>query len=296
MTAHHLLRGLIAVSILYGPISMMGAAKTQILTEPTEVQGLPCQGKVELSDNGRIVCCTLSRDYTVAGYSLPAGTTVRFSRSSQVESFILGKQAAIEGFILPAGSEMRIGWAYTCMLFGDAVIRGVSLPAGSTIFFKTPKGWESEVPNTWHCWLPKNTMIQGHLCSSKEDGCGVIFYPSGKLRAAGLAKDEEIDGVPCTSSHNPFRMGMRVIFYGLDVRAWFYESGHLAQGMVSRACRIGGRNFKPGDIVCLTPEGTLDPTGKTLGAASRRADKITPPQSHLPSEGSALDTGRSGAH
>ncbi|MEI6105812.1 MAG: hypothetical protein WCR49_02260 [Opitutae bacterium] len=280
MTTNHFLCGIIAASILSGPASMMAAAKTQILSEPTEIQGVPCQGKVELGENGRIAFCTLSRDYTVAGYALPAGTTVRFSGSSQAESFVLGKQATIEGFMLPAGSEVRIGWAFTCTLREDALIRGVPLPAGSTIFFKTPKGWESEVPDTWHCWLPKDTIIQGHLCGSTEDGCGIIFYPSGKLRAAGLAKDVEIDGVPCTSSHNPFRMGMRVLFYGLDVRAWFYESGRLAQGMVSRDCSIAGRSFKPGDIVRLTPEGTLDPTGTTLGAASRRADKRTPPQSH----------------
>ena len=296
MTANHLLGGMIAASILCGSASMMAAGKTQMLPEPKEIQGVPCQGKVELSDNGRIKSCTLSRDFTVAGYSLPAGSKVRLNRNSQVESFVLGKQAVIEGFILPAGSEMKIGWTYTCTLLGDAVIRGVSLPAGSTIFFKTPKGWESEVPNTWHCWLPKDTMIQGRLCGSTENGCGVIFYPSGKLRAVGLLKDEEIDGVPCSSSHNPFRMGMRVLYYGLDVRAWFYENGRLAQGMVSRDCSMGGRNFKPGDIVRLTPEGTLDPAGTTLGAASRLADKRTPPESHLPSSRNALGAGQSETH
>jgi hypothetical protein len=297
MKATHILCGMIAVSILHGPVGMMAAAKTQILTGPTEVQGVPCQGKFELSEHGRIKSCTLARDHAIAGCSLPTGTAVRFNETGEVESCVLGQQATIEGFILPAGTEMRIGWAITCTLRGDALIRGVLLPAHSTVFFWTPKGWESEVPNTWHCWLPTDTLIQGHLCGSGDDGCGHIFYPSGKLRAVGLAQEEEIDRVPCTSSHNPLRMGMRVLFYGLDVRAWFYEDGRLAQGMVARDCAIEGRKFKPGDIVRLTPTGTLDSAaGTTFGAKSRGVGKRTPPESYIPSPGKAPGAGRSDPH
>jgi hypothetical protein len=278
---------------------MMAAAKTQILAGPTEVQGVPCQGKVELSENGRITFCSLARDHTAAGYSLPTGTAVRFRETGEVESFILGQQATIEGFILPTGSKVSCekNRAFSGMLMRDTLIRGVPLPANSTVFFSTPKVWDSEVPNTWHCWLPTDTLIQGHLCGSGDDGCGHIFYPSGKLRAVGLAQEEEIDRVPCTSSHNVFRMGTRVLFYGLDVCAWFYENDHLAQGLVSRDCTIEGRKFKPGDIVRLTPEGTLDrAAGETLGANSRRADKRAPPESHMPSSGNALGASSSGPH
>ena len=297
MRAKHFLRRIIAVSILYGPVGMMATAKIQILAEPTEVQGVPCQGKVELSENGRIRFCTLARDHTVAAYSLPTGTAVRFNEAGEVESCVLGLQATIEGFILPAGSEVgfRKNRAHSCPLLRDTLIRGVPLPANSTVFFWTLKGWESEVPDTWNCWLPTDTLIQGHLCGSIDEGCGDIFYPSGKLRAVGLAQDEEIDGVPCTSRHNPLRLGTRVLFYGLDVRAWFYENGHLAQGLVSRDCTIEGRKFKPGDIVRLTPKGTLDTAaGETLGANSRLRSRRTPPESYIPSSGNALGASRSG--
>lgn len=296
MKATHFLCSLVAASIFCGLICSRAATTTQTLTEPTEVQGVPCQGKVELSETGKIKSCTLARDHVVAGYALPTGTAIRFNEAGAVESFVLGQQATIKGFILPAGSMINNDRAFTCTLREKAIIRGVSLPAHSTVFFRTPKIWESEVPNTWDCWLPKDTMIQGHLCGSGEDGCGTIFYASGKLRAVGLAKNEEIDGVPCTSSHNPLRLGMRVLFYGLDVRAWFYENGQLAQGMVSRECIIGGRKFKPGDIVRLAQDGALDPVATTLGALSRNVDKRTPPQSYSPSPGNSSDAGGSDSH
>jgi hypothetical protein len=285
MRANLLFRGIIAAAILFGSGPLLAAARTRILAEPAEIQEISCRGLVTLDENGRIESCTLARDCTLAGYPLPAGSTVRFRGDLQVASFVLGQPATIAGFMLPADCEVRLAPVFTGTLRGAASVRGVSLPAGSTIFFRTPAVWESEVPDTWHCWLPANTLIQARHCRSTEDGCGVIFYPSGKLRAAALAQDTEIDGVPCTSSHNPFRLGRRVLFYGLDVRAWFYESGHLAQGMVSRKCRIGGRDFKPGDIVRLTPTGALDPSPTTLGAASRRADQRTPPESALPRPG-----------
>jgi len=247
----------------------MAAAKTQTLAAPTEIQGVPCQGRVVLRDDGSIKFCTLSRAHSVAGALLPAETELRFNDARELESCILGQAATVSGFPLPAGArvEFRKGRGFSCPLPQAAAIRGLPLPAGTTVFFSN--GWEPEIRDTWRCWLPVKSLLQGHLCAVTDDGCGHVFYPSGKIRAIKLAQDEEIDGVPCTSSQNPLRLGTRVMFYGLDALAWFYEDGHLAQGMVSRKCTIQGREFKPGDIVRLTPEGRLDPTDKTLGASSR---------------------------
>ena len=244
---------------------------------------MPCQGPVELRSDGRIKSCTLAREHTIAGYLLPAGTSVHFDEAGKVTSCVLGKRATLEGFDLIPGSKVMFNnnRAHFYKLVEAAVIRGVELPAGATVFFWTPKGWESEVPGCWFCWLPKPVRIQGIRCQSLNDGCGHIFYPSGRIRAVKLKGDQDIDGVPCTSSSNPFRMGMRSLFYGLDTNAWFHENGHLAQGWVARDCTIKGRNFKEGDIVRLTPDGSLDPAATTLGAQSRRDDKRTPPNSYI---------------
>jgi len=282
MKAKGVLRNLLAASLLCGLVGLGASTNTQI--QSTEVQGVPCQGPVELRSDGRIKSCTLARDHTIAGYLLPAGTSVHFDEAGKVTSCVLGKRATLDGFDLPPGSNVKFlkNRADTYKLVEAAVIRGVELPAGATVFFWTPKGWESEVPGCWFCWLPKPVRIQGILCQSLNDGCGHIFYPSGRIRAVKLEGDQDIDGVPCTSSSNPFRMGMRSIFYGLDTNAWFHENGHLAQGWVARDCTIKGRNFKKGNIVRLTPDGSLDPAATTLGAQSRNAEKRTPPDSYIP--------------
>lgn len=263
----------VAVALLVcDPMGSLAAAKTQTLAVPTEIQGLPCQGKLVLRDDGSVTTCTLSRAHQVAGLTLPAGTEIRFNEARELASCTLGQTATVVGFSLPAGArvEFRKGRAVSCTLPRAAEVRGLPLPAGSTLFFVTT-GFEKEVPVTWQCWLPVETTLQGYRCAVIDEGCGHILYPSGKIRAIKLAQDEEIDGVPCTSSQNPLRMGTRVMFYGLDAMAWFYEDGRLAQGMVSRDWVIQGRACKRGDIVRLRSDGTLDPTEKTLGAASRRS-------------------------
>jgi len=299
MKTKRFLPEIIALSTLFGPVVMMAAPASRILTEPAEIQGIPCRGKVELNENGRIKSCTLARNYPVAGYSLQAGTELRFNEAGELASFILTQSAVFAGFMLPTGSKVDLGGPQgaMCSLSQDTLIRGVPLPAHSVLFFNTNPGWEREVPNTWQCWMPKETLIQGHLCASIEDACGQIFYSSGKLRAAHLAADEEIDGVPCTSSYNVFRLGVRVLSYGLDHRAWFYENGHLAQGLVSRDCTLEGRKFKPGDVVRLTRDGKLDVTANTtLGAYSRLAEKRTPPESFIPRSEDAHATRSTDSH
>ena len=296
MKANHFLRSMVAVSIFCGLVGLR--ASTRTLTEPTEVQGVPCQGLVELRGNGAIETCTLARDHTVAGYLMPAGTSVRFDEAGKVTSCILGKRATLEGFDLPTGSKVvfRNNRAHNHKLVEATLIRGVQLPADATVFFWTPNSWESEVSGCWHCWLPKPVLIQGILCGPRDDGCGHIFYPSGRIRAVKLEGDQVIDGVPCTSTSSLFRMGMRVLFYGLDTSAWFYENGHLAQGWVARDCTIKGRNFKAGDIVRLALDGTLDSAATTLGAQSRNADKRTPPESYLQNSGNSNEAGRNDNH
>ena len=296
MKANHCLRSIVAASIFCGLVGLRASTKT--LTEPTEVQGVPCQGRVELRGNGAIESCTLARDHTVAGYLLPAGTSVRFDEAGKVTSCVLGKRATLEGFVLPADSKVvfRNNRVLSCKLVEATLIRGVQLPAEATVFFRTPKNWESEVSGCWDCWLPKPVLIQGILCSPREDGCGHIFYPSGRIRSVKLEGDQEIDGVPCTSSSNLFRMGMKALFYGLDTCAWFYENGHLAQGWLARDCTIKGRDFKAGAIVRLAPDGTLDSAATTLGVQSRRDDKRTPPDSYMPNTGNTSDAGRNHTH
>lgn len=224
MRAKHFLRGITAVSILYCAVGMMAAAKTQILEKPTEVQGMPCQGKVELNAHGGITSCTLSRDHVISGNLLPIGTRVVFS---------------------DAGALQR------CKLGRDATVSGVTLPGNSTVFFNAQGQMDM-------CGLPTDTMIQGHLCKAGADAWCPEFYPDGKLRVAWLARDEEIDGVPCASAS----LGKEILRL-VGVRAGkpiarFYHNGRLQYAMLARDATIQGHAFRKGESIDLSPDGKLD--------------------------------------
>lgn len=235
--------------------------------EPTvEAQDWPCRGEPTLDAKGRMKACTLAREYIVVGTRLPAGTVIHFSEGSP-KTCTLGAEATVAGFRLPAATEVGfdLGRLRYAKLAQTLTVRGNDFPAGSRIYFQTI--WMPDIPGAWHCALPAPMVIQGHLCARGEN-LGQFYYPSGKLRATWLAADEEIDGVPCTTSKSVLRP--RTLFYGLDTMVWFFENGRLQQAMLSRDCTLQGRVFKAANIVRLNADGTLDTTGETLGASSRK--------------------------
>jgi hypothetical protein len=98
----------------------------------------------------------------------------------------------------------------------------------------------------------------------QDDGRGARLHRNGKLLAIWLAQDEMIDGVPCTSSGNPFRMGLTAARLGTQRMAWFYENGHLQQAMLSQDFIVQGHSFKKGEVISLTLDGQVDVHAKKL--------------------------------
>ena len=101
-------------------------------------------------------------------------------------------------------------------------------------------------------------MLQGFLVRGQTNGAGIRLHPNGKLLAIWLAGDQEIDGVPCTSSMNIFQMGLGVISLGTQRMAWFYNNGRLRQAMLSRDIVLQGHSFNAGDVISLTRDGQID--------------------------------------
>jgi hypothetical protein len=202
----------------------VGAAPLNGLQEEQLVQGIPCGGNVEYHSNGKIKSCILSRDYTVEGYLLPHASKVFFGPGGELDQCRLGDSAGICGQVFPVGS---------------------------TIFFNH---WGQKVS----FWLRSNTVIQGHEISATDDGIGNSMYPTGKLKAIWLADDQDIEGVPCTSSGNIFRFGFSVLHLGTRRMAWFHENGRLRQAMLSRDITIQGHSFSKGDIVSFDTNGKID--------------------------------------
>lgn len=194
------------------------------------VQENPCRADVHRYANGGIKSCILARDHTLAGSLLPAGSDVSFDETGALRMSRLAR-----------ASEFY----------------GRPLPAQSTVFFDRQGRMDG-------FWLHTDAAIDGHLLGAREDGARDSLYPNGRLRAGFIAGDEEIDGVPCTSSANPFKMGPRVISLGTQRMVRFYDNGRLQQAMVSRDVTIQGHAFKKGDLVYLTPDGELDLGAKKL--------------------------------
>lgn len=194
------------------------------------IQSIPCSGNVHYWKNGKIKSCYLSKDYEIDGNLLPVDS---------------------ELFLEENGNPSR------CEISKEAKFYGLSLPPKTCVFFNR---WGHKLS----FWLKDDTRIQGYLIASSNDGIGNSLYTNGKLKAIWLADEEEINGVPCTSSNNPFRFGSQVTSLGTKRMVWFYENGNLQQAMLSRDITIQGHFFKKGDIIYFDQDGKVDLVSKKL--------------------------------
>lgn len=192
---------------------------------------LPCVDKATLHRNGTVKHCRLASEHRFGVQLLPAGSDVYLLETGVPERIVLGAGAAFNGQVLPAKA--------TVFLERDGRLRSF--------------------------WLPEDAVIQGHRIPGQEDRRGNRLHPNGTVRAVWLVGDQEIDGIPCTTSGNVFRMGLRVIRLGSRRMAWFYDNGRLQQAMLSRDAVILGHAFKKGDIISLRRDGTVDLAAPKLG-------------------------------
>ena len=224
MKAQHFLHWFIAAFFLNNPFGITAASTTQ--KPPAEIltEGVPC-----LNDTVKLHGCILAREHAVSGGVLPAGSYVSF----------------------------RDRIVLSCKLSRKSAFYGQLLPAGSILFFNLQGKLE-------HFWPGTDFVIQGHLLKARTDGAGEQLHPNGRLRAIWLVEDKEIDGIPCTSSANLFKMGWGAMSLGTKRMAWFHDNGRLQQALLSRDMTIQGRAFKKGEIISLTPDGKIDLTAKKL--------------------------------
>jgi len=188
---------------------------------PAQVQALCAGGQVTLWKSGRVSSCILAGPSVVLGQLVPAGTEVQFFRA-------------------PAQADGDYISSY--LLCQDAVVRGIRLPAGSRVF-------PADAHGMTNIWPSRQIVVQGRAIEPVGEGTGFLVYPSGRLRALYLVRDEDVDGVPCTS---------KVSLFGGKLLVWFHENGRLQQATVSRDAAIQGRPFRRGDLVSLDPDGRLD--------------------------------------
>jgi hypothetical protein len=189
-----------------------------------------CASRVKYYQDGKPSSCQVSQAFLIGNIQIPSGSDIAIRPNGEVGSAWLGKDSNVYGQALPAGTALHFG----------------------------------ERDRLRHFWLPRDTVLQGHLVKGQDDGAGSRLHPNGKLLAIWLAQDEVIDGIPCTSSGNVLRMGFGVIRLGTQRMAWFYDNGRLQQAMLSQDVTLQGHGFKSGEVISLDPDGKVVLNSKKL--------------------------------
>ena len=208
----------------FAPVA--GAATSRSVSGTELTDGVPCSGKIEFHEGGRLKRATLSRDHEIAGNLLPAGTRVSFLEDGRLrECHLDAAGAVLSGRPLPKGTEV--------VFDGNGRMR--------------------------NCLLPEDTLIEGHLCRGKGIHWSTGFHPNGRLRVAWLARDEEIQGVPCLSTGGVLRAIGKALVGRNQGGVFFHENGHLSSALVARDCVVQGRAFKRGERIQLDRDGNVQP-------------------------------------
>jgi len=235
MTLPSLLPGCCFAALLAGALgsgpALAARAVPALLPPAAEV---PCAGSPKRHDSGQVEQCTLARDYRSGDLTLPAGSLVTFTRTGVISEVFLA---------------------------APVVVSGQTLPPKATLFFDAAGRMR-------HFWLREESLIQGYRLRAMGKGytgyLGHMLHANGKLRAAWLAGEEVIDGIPCASKLRLLRGGWHAIRLGARAMAWFYEDGRLRQAMLARDTIIQGQAFRKGEVLSLRRDGTLDPTAQKL--------------------------------
>ena len=225
------LASLIAYLICSGTTSAQTLEPTNQSSEKA-AQVAQCANRIKYYEDGKPSSCQVSQAFLVGNIQIPSGSDISFRPNGEVGSAWLGTDGTVYGQTLPAGTALHFG-----------------------------KGDQLR-----HFWLSKDTVLQGHLVNRQDDGAGSRLHPNGKLLAIWLAQDEVIEGVPCTSSGNPLRMGITAARLGTQRMAWFHDNGHLQQAMLSQDVTLQGHSFKKGDVISLDPYGKVDFNANKLSA------------------------------
>jgi hypothetical protein len=191
---------------------------------------IPCAGTIKTRQSGRLSSCILAADYPTPEGVLPSGSRVLF---------------------------LNDGTPYECVISRESAFGEHLLPAKTTVFYNH---WG----NRFSFWLPKETRLAGFAVRKSTDGIGNKLHTNGTLKAIWLAYDQDISGVPCSSSQNIFRFGWSVMTLGTKRMVWFYEDGTLQQAMLSRDYSAQGFSFKKGDLIYLDQNGRIVQNAKWM--------------------------------
>ena len=195
-------------------------------TKEITIQNIPCIGRTTY--------------YKVSGNS-------EFYPENKLKSCHLAKDLTLNNYLFHKNSVLffnQDGTLGRCITSEPTTFGHLLLPAESNVFFNR---WGESI----NFWLPRPSIIQGYLISKSTDGIGNSCYTSGKLKEFWLENDEVIQGIPCTTSGNPFKVGWQASHFGSDRRIRLFEDGTLERAMLSADFTYQGKQYKKGELLYL---------------------------------------------
>lgn len=127
-----------------------------------------------------------------------------------------------------------------CRLWGDHRFGETLVPYASEIELD-PEG------KLRAAYLRVTFDVQGHACKGGGRRYRTRFHPNGKLALCSLERDETIDGVPCAGA----TFAEEVVGSGPETH--FLEDGRLKSCEAARDVEIGGRSYRKGERVEISP-------------------------------------------
>jgi hypothetical protein len=152
----------------------------------------------------------------------------------------LDQPAVIQGYGCAKGHAWFFGDGHLarCTVERKTAFAEISIPPGSIIAL-LPDGNPDFVQMS-HDAPVRDFVCQGGGLLGPGEGSVVSFYSSGKLKLCFLARDQEVQGIPCSKG------GFLASLHGQDPGLQFYESGKVHSCRLSRdfAGLPAGARFK----------------------------------------------------
>ncbi|MCC7065652.1 MAG: hypothetical protein IT456_22795 [Planctomycetes bacterium] len=144
-----------------------GALAKGLLSAPTTIHGMPCQGWVRLLPDGRLSSWELAANTTIQGHELPAASYVWLDDEARLQTCFLSRDTTIQGFLCRGGP------------------------------FKIATSFHTS--GTLRAFFPRAPVtIDGITCASTTQA-PVVLYEDGKLASCRLATDTTIHGATVRS-------------------------------------------------------------------------------------------------
>ena len=137
------------------------------LSQPTNINGIPCSNYIVLKEGGRLKKITLSEDFYMFDITFPKGSLLNFKEEGL--SCYLSSNTMVQGFLCSGNYTKKISKSLETVFY----------PNGELKWFYPP---EDVLINQVYCKGGKSIIIG--------------LYMNGRLMKCTLSQDQIIDGAP----------------------------------------------------------------------------------------------------